>query len=417
MIRFVLAALVSACCSGAILAEDWSRFRGPNGTGTSTEAVPVKFNSTDNLAWKTKLPGVGHGSPITVRDQIFLQTCSSDGSKRGLVCLSAKDGKIVWNQEIGGEKPRGMHKKNSYASATPCSDGERIFCSVWDGQALELYGYDLTGKVVWHQRVGSYTSQHGAANSPMTYAGMVYLNYDQDGADELIAYDAKSGKEIWRAKRKAARACYTTPLIYSKPGEPTQLILGTTGTIDSYDPKTGKVNWTFSIDWGSAKELRAVGQQVIVNDTLISYTGEGGSGRYMVALKTDGKGDITNTGKVWELRRDTPYVPSILAFKDHLYWVTDTGFAVCVSVKSGKVVWNERVFSKSVSSSAILINETVLCFDESGKGIAFLAKPDELEKVGESTLGEPVFATPAVMPGKLLVRGSEHLYCFVQKGS
>jgi outer membrane protein assembly factor BamB len=400
-------------------AADWVRFRGPNGTGVVEGNIPLKFTLKDDLVWKTKIPGVGHGSPIVVKDKVFLQTSTADQTGRMLMCLDAKTGQEVWSKQVAGHK-QAMHKKNSGASSTPASDGERVFLSVWDGTAVSLMAFDFTGKELWNKPINKFTGQHGAGHSPMTHDGMVYFNFDDDVSAKLVAFDAKTGDEKWSQPRKKERASYTTPFILETSGKPAQLILGTTTTVDSYNPKTGAVNWTFNVNWAGIKApLRAIGQPVLAAGNILTYFGEGGSGRYMVSVKPDGKGDVSGKNTAWESREKdkTPYVPSMIVLKDHIYWVNDTGFAACADAKTGKIVWYERIFSSGVSASPILVGDTIFAIAEDGTAKAFKASPSGLEETGTSKLGEGVYASPAAAGGKLFIRGMEHLYCIGLKGS
>ena len=411
--RFAAFACVAVLPLGFAGAEDWARLRGPNGTGVVAEATPVKFTAKDQL-WKTAIPGVGHGSPIVVGERVFIQSSSSDSKTRSLHCLGAKSGKVEWTKSIGGQKADSMHKKNTPASSTPASDGRSVYASVWDGSALALYAYDFSGRELWTAPLGTFSGAHGAGHSPMVFDGVVYLNIDSDASARLVALDAKTGEPKWKADRLKERASYTTPMILEAKGKPVQLLLGTSTTVDSYDPKTGKVNWTCTV----GTKLRAVGQPILAAGNLVTYMGEGGKGRHMVSVKTDGSGDVTKTGKAWEISdaSTTPYVPSALASGDHIYWVNDTGFAGCLDAKTGKIVWYERCCSTGVSSSPILVKDAVLVFDEAGKAVAFRASPKGLEKLGESNLGEAVLSSPAAAGGRLYVRGAEHLFCFGAKG-
>lgn len=414
--RWLSVGLVALCGLAGAPAADWARLRGPNGTGVVAEAVPIKLDRETQL-WKTAIPGTGHSSPIVVGDRVFLQASSPDERQRILHCLSAKTGKIEWSQDVGGEKPSSIHKKNTTSSGTPASDGERVFTTVWDGSALALMAYDFTGKKLWMESLGSYSAQHGAAHSPMVHDGLVYVNVDSDSSAKLVAHEAAKGTKEWSVDRVKERASYTTPMILEEKGKPVQLILGTTTTVDSYDPKTGKSNWSYAVDWPAGKKLRAVGQPVLAAGNIVTYMGEGGSGRYMVAVKTDGTGTLGAKGKAWELKDKTPYVPSALVHGEHLYWVNDTGFAGCAEAKTGKILWYSRAFQKGVSSSPILVGDTVLAFDETGKGIAFKADPKEYDSLSSSDLGEGVFASPAAAGGKLFVRTTGHLVCFGKKGA
>ncbi len=414
--RFAIFALAAGSSLGLAGAADWSRLRGPNGTGVVEEKTPVSFTAKDQL-WKTALPGTGHGSPIIVGDRVFIQLSSADDSKRSLHCLNTKTGKIDWTKDVGAQKANSMHKKNTTASSTPASDGKRVYAAVWDGTSLALFAYDLDGQELWNKSLGTYSAQHGAAHSPMVFDGLVYLNVDSDSSAKLVAFEAVKGDEKWRVDRVKERASYTTPMVLEEKGKPTQLILGTTTTVDSYDPKTGKSNWSYTLEWPTGKKLRAVGQPLFAAGNIVTYMGEGGAGRYMVAVKADGEGTLGAKGKAWELKDKTPYVPSALAFENHLYWVTDSGFAACADAQTGKLLWDARAFQKGVSSSPILVGGTVFAIDEAGKAIAFKATPKGYEPTGKSDVGEPVLSSPAAAGGRLFIRGAEHLFCYGPKGT
>lgn len=401
----------------ALPAADWSRFRGPNGTGVADPATPTRFALTTDLTWMVKLPGSGHGSPIVVGDRVFLQAASDDGATRSLLCLSTADGKVVWEKKVVEGKAGKIHKKSSNASGTPCSDGERVFNVVWDGTGLTITAHDLKGNELWKKGLGSFASQHGFGHSPITTGGLVIFNYDQDGAAELVAHDAKTGEQKWRVERKPHRASYTTPILIEKDGKAAEVVVATSTSVDGYDAASGKANWSFTVPWADPnKKLRAIGQPVLAGGNVVMFTGDGDGSRAMVAVKAGGTGDTSKNGVAWELKKGTPYVPGGLVYEDHLYWVTDDGQAACADPKTGKVKWSERLPGlKSVSASPILIGGTVLVVGEDGKAVSFKANPKELGEVEKSDVGEAVFASPAAAGGKLFIRGGTHLFCVGKK--
>jgi outer membrane protein assembly factor BamB len=415
-----LAVVLMVVTGAAVLpAADWARFRGPNGTGVVADPTPVKFDLKANQTWKTEIPGVGYGSPIVVKGKAFVQSAADTGTKRHLTCVDAVSGKIDWTANVDAPPQTKMHKKNSAASGTPCSDGERIYAAFWVGDGVAIHAFDFKGKPAWDTPVGKFASEHGAGHSPMVYDGKVYFNYDQDGAAELVALDAATGKVAWRKSRKANRSCYTTPLVLEEKGKPAQLIIGSTTCVSGYDPKSGDLLWNYALKrTDGGKELRSIGQQVIAGGNVVTYCGEGGADRYMVAVKLGGTGDISATGKAWDVGKGkTPYVPSMIAHGDHLYWITDAGLAGCAEAKTGKLLWTDKVFEKAVSASPILIGDTVLAVDEAGTVVSFKASPKGLGDVEKSVLGAPVFATPAAADGKLFLRGGKFLYCIGGKTS
>jgi outer membrane protein assembly factor BamB len=385
---------------------DWSRFRGPNGTGVAEGTLPAI--DPNKPLWKVEVPGQGVGSPIVVHGKVLLQTASKDGKTRTLLCLDAKDGKTLWTRDLPASTAH-KHPKNTLASSTPASDGEAIYCAWWDGSGVGLHAYDMSGKDLWQASLGGYVSQHGPGMSPVLHDGMVFVNVDDDERAELVAFDARTGEKKWRAERKSYRASYSTPFILKRADHPAELVLGTTTAITSYDPATGKVNWNYTIPWPSGTmPLRVVGSPTYAAGMIVMSCGDGGGSRYMVAVNPDGK----SPAKVWELNRETPYVPCMLVKGDLLFWVTDKpGLACCASAKTGKVIWSERAFEKEVTASPVLVGDEILAIGETGDLVVFRAGK-EYESITRARLGEPVYASPAVADGKVFIRGTHYLFCF-----
>jgi outer membrane protein assembly factor BamB len=397
-------------------AADWARFRGPNGSGVADGTMPT----IDPKAplWKVAVPGKGNGSPIVAGGKVYLQTASADGKTRSLLCLDAATGKTEWAKDVPG-KTAHTHALNSLASSTPACDGERLYCVWWDGEAMSVHAYDLAGKELWAQSLGSFKSQHGVGHSPAVHGGKVFVNFDQDDAAAVVALDAKTGSRVWSAERKPERACYTTPAILEQPGKPAAVLVYSTHAIDSYDPDTGKVNWHYSIAWpAGTNKLRSIGAPVLTGGMAIGYFGEGGGkgSRYALAVKTDGAGDVTGTAKVWDARKNTPYVPGMLARGDYLFWVYDTGGRMfCAEAKTGKVVWDEEILKQTaVYSSPVLVGDRILVIAETGQ-VSVVKADKTFTEPTTANLGEKVIASPAVADGKVFVRGVTHLYCFGKK--
>jgi outer membrane protein assembly factor BamB len=394
-------------------AADWPRFRGDNGTGTSQDRdVPVEFSEGQNLVWKTPIPGLGNSSPIVWGDRIFLQSASADGKERLLVSLNLKDGKILWTKSLPGAKAK-INVKNSLASSTPATDGERVYAVFWDGAGLTLHACDFQGNQLWQESLGGHKSQHGAAVSPIVHDGLVIVNNDQDGAAELVAHDARTGKRVWAVKRDPVRACYSTPFILKRAGRGEELIVASTTSIAGYEPRTGKENWHWT--WKhSNMPLRTVASPVEAGGIVYACSGDGKGDRNTVAVKLGDKGDVTDSNLVWSSERaNMPYVPCMLPHDGYLYYVNDKGLAACLNPKTGEEVWSQRL-SGNVSSSPILVDGKIYTIAEDGEAHVFEAAP-KFKLLSATSLGEPVFATPAVSQGKLLIRTQRYLSCFGKK--
>ncbi len=411
---FLLAALGLALSSTA-QADNWPRFRGPNGTGVSTDKdIPVEFSATSGLLWKTKLPGTGNSSPIVWDDKVFLQAAGERGKDRYLLCLNASDGKILWKETLAGSRAP-IHDRSSYASSTPATDGERVYAIFWDGKDLTIYAYTLAGKFVWKRDLGAHQSQHGAGISPIVYEGKVILTNDDDKAAHVLALDAKTGKDVWKAERKAFRACYSTPFLLENVGGPPQLIVGSTAGITSYNPKDGSENWSYTWKF-DGMALRTVASPFYTQGLIVQTSGDGKGFRHVIAVKAGGKGDVTSTNLVWENKKNCAYVPCPLVYGEHIYSVTDKTRAhqiTCQLARTGEVVWSHRLNS-DVSASPVLIDGKMYVVDMEGDVHVFLAAPGYKE-LGKSSLGERVLASPAVSNNRLFIRGSEHLFCIGKK--
>ncbi len=403
--------LVLALLSLSVVAADWARFRGPNGTGISNDKeVPVQWSDKEIL-FKTRLTGVGHSSPIVIGSRVFL--LSATDTQRMLACFDASNGKELWTVRTPGSKAK-KHAKSSFASSTPASDGERVFCVFWDGEAVSLHAYDLQGKPLWKHDLGSFTSQHGPGFSPIVEDGIVIVNNDQDGLATLLAFDAKSGEKLWSVDRRAVRACYSTPIVVELNNEKLVMVTSTPG-ITGYNLRTGKEAWNFT--WSFERMmLRTVGSSIVADGLIFGCSGDGSGERNMIAVKLSGSGDVTRTNLVWSraINRATPYVPTLVAQDKYLYGVLDEGQAICLEAATGKELWRSRL-AANVSASPILIDGKVYVCDERGEVFVFQAEPTSLKLLGRSSVGELIMASPAVAHNRLYLRGERHLIAIGKK--
>jgi outer membrane protein assembly factor BamB len=397
-----LALFVFASCTDA---ADWPRFRGPNGTGSVDDAgVPAEWGLNDVL-YKVAIPGRGNSSPIISKGRLFLQSAGEDGNGRMMLCFDARTLKPLWTARVSGGTGK-THAKNTLASSTPAADGKRVCGLFWDGNKISLHAFDYDGKEIWQVPLGPFRSQHGAGQSPVIYDGKVFLNNDQDGSAQFMAFDAATGTKLWSVQRPAFRSCYSSPFIQPKSAGGADIVVASTAGLAAYDPDSGKSRWQW--DWTfDTKPLRTVGSAVAGNGLIFAIAGDGDGSRHMVAvgLPTDGNPEPR---LAWEKKQGTPYVPCPLIHSDNIYWVSDTGFAVCCEAKTGRVIYNER-FTSGITASPILVNGRIYCIDERGNAFTFLAQP-KFERPQKVSLGEGVYATPAVADGRLYIRGQEHLF-------
>jgi outer membrane protein assembly factor BamB len=387
-------------------ADPWPRFRGPNGTGIASDKnVPVRWSEGDGLLWKVPIPGVGNSSPIVWGERVFLQSASRDGKERLLLCHSAVDGKVLWTRTIPGAPAR-THPKNTTASSTPATDGERVYALFWDGKEVSVHAFDMDGKPLWNIPLGSFTSQHGPGTSPVIHGGKVFIANDQDGSSALVALDAHTGKIAWQAPRQAFRACYSAPFLLERAGGSPELIVASTAGITGYRPDDGGVIWHWTWPFFRAP-LRTVASPVSGLGLIFANSGDGGGDRDSVAIQPG-----TETRLLWQKRKAFPYVPTMLLWEKHLYFVNDDGVGNCCDAQTGEKAWTERLGGK-MTASPILIDGKVYAVSEDGVVYVFPAAPT-FQLLAKNALGEPVMATPAVADGRLYIRGRDHLFCIAR---
>jgi outer membrane protein assembly factor BamB len=399
---------LGALVAGAASAADWPRFRGPNGTGIAADKdVPLKW-AADNVLWKTPLPGIGHSSPVIARGHIFLQSATL--AERMLLCLDTK-GNVLWKKTVAGGRGR-THDKNTLASSTPATDGERVYTVFWDGKRVALYAYDFKGNFVWKEELGAFKSQHGPGFSPIVHAGKVILNNDQDGSAELLAFDAKTGKRAWSVERKAFRTCYSTPLVLQQGRGQVELLVASTAGIAGYDPQSGAERWSYTWSFPDMP-LRTVASPIVADGHVFATCGDGRGDRGMIAVRLGGKGDVTKTHLAWHKDSKTAYVPTSLALNGHIYMVDDDGVATCYVAKTGAEVWRRRMGPGigKVSASPVMIDGKVYAIDERGSVYVFAATPRGFSLLARNAIGERVLSSPAIADGRLYVRGAKHLFC------
>lgn len=394
---------------------DWPRFRGPNGAGTSTDRdVPIEINSKANLLWRVAIPGSGNSSPIVADGRIFLQSASSDGSERRILCLSLEDGRTIWDQTAPGTDVN-LHKRSSLASGTGAAGAGRVFMPCWDGQRLALAAYDFEGNSLWNVDLGTFKAEFGAGHSPIVVGDLVILANDQDGTSEIVALNAQDGSVAWKKSRRAFKVCcYSTPLILEQPGEEPDLLVVSAAGVTGYDPRDGTEKWSWL--WTTNdKSLRIISSPIVSQGMLFFTAGNGPGERQAVAVRLDGRaGELPASQLAWEARKVFPYIPCLLAKGEHLYFVNDAGIAGCYVARTGRKVWEQRLGVGDVTASPVLVADRIYAVSETGS-IRVFAADTVFKRLSEGSLDETVRATPAVADGRLLIRGTEHLYCFGKK--
>lgn len=410
--KLLLTVACLAVAADLVEGANWPRFRGPNGTGISSDKnIPIEIGEGRNLLWKIAVPGAGNSSPIVVDGRIYLQTASEDSSQRMLLCLSLADGKELWKRTAPGAAGP-LHAKNTLASSTATVADGRVFMPFWNGADLSLAAYDTEGKPLWNRPLGPYNGEHGAAENPVVVGDKVVLVVDQNGSSEVQAFYAADGKPAWNAKRPGSKqACYSTPVLLERSGSTPDLVVVSTTAVTAYDPDTGAVRW----NWKNVLTLRTVASPIVAQGMLFVTGGNGPGDRHAVGIPLDPAERERLGGKpLWENRKVFPYVPCMVTRGEHLYFVNDSGIGGCYVAKTGDKVWEQRLGIGNVTSSPLLVDGQIYVAGEDGALKVFAAEPEYKER-WSTELTEGVMATPAVADGRMVLRGKQHLYCFGKK--
>lgn len=421
MHRSTSALLLSFAFSTLIHAEEWSRFRGPNGTGVSdAKNLPATFDDT-NTAWKVEL-GKGWSSPILWKDEVIV-TAETGADKRAVICLSAKDGKELWRHE----EPYTPHKKhnfNSFASSSPFVDADRIYINWSNGTAIQALALDHSGKVVWrNDHVADYVHEHGTGVSAIVADGIMIVRSEFDvekngqkltTAPEqenwkscIVGLDAATGKQVWNREIPNCLNTYSTPLVHEIAGGKKEFVVADTGSgVMGLDTKTGKINWQHNPGYSQ----RSLGSPALVGDKFFCTFGSGGGGKEVAALDLkSGKPEATS----FEVTKGLPYVPSPLVVGDYLYLLGDGGILKCVEWKTGKEVYEERLEgvkgSSKFFSSPVFADGKIYCGSQQGDVIVVKAGP-KFERLSATTLDSAINATPAIGHGRIYVRTEKSLW-------
>ena len=400
------------------LAEDWPAWRGPRNDGSSTEKnAPVKWSATENVLWKTALPGGGHASPIVWGNRVFTVAAVKETEGRDLLCLDRASGNILWQRTAVKSPLERKHRENSHASSTPATDGALVYVSFLDVQEMVVAAYDFAGKQKWLVRPGQFKSVHGFCSSPTIWGDKLIVNGDHDGDSYLVALDKHTGKTLWKIPRANKTRSYCAPIIRQLSGR-TQMILSGDKSIASYDPDTGKTHWYIK---GPTEQF--VASLVYNAKADLLFMSGGFPQHHLLGLRHDGKGDLGNIMHVqetdlpqvaWHHTRPSmvSYVPSPISEGDHFLVVSDTGHANCFLAKTGEPLWQEKLGAHHASPVAV----GGLVYFISDAGVTTIVKPGaKFELVSKNELGEGVYSSPAISNGQIFIRADQHLYCISNK--
>jgi outer membrane protein assembly factor BamB len=469
-LSFLSAAAVTAAgafgiLAGAGLASDWPRFRGPNGTGVSdSRQLPVKFSSKENLVWRIEVPG-GTSSPIVVDGRLYFTGFEND--ERLVICIDAATGKQLWRKSYTKDRAESAHPLNGPATPTPASDGRNIYVFFPE---IGLLSLDRDGSQRWKTPLGPFHSVQGLAGSPVVADNLVFLPIDQTRDSFVAAFDARTGKQRWRADRPSnPLGSYSTPVYHKPKTGPAQIIMMGAVEIAGYQVSTGERLW-----WIRGMTTAPAASPVLIGDTLyasepagtdlatpfsmflgmdknkdtkldreeipnpglqrlllgvdedfgnkdgfveesewLKFEEANRNGGGMMAIDIRGRGDLSKSGIKWRVTKSIPYLTATVLYNDVIYMVRDGGILASYNPASGEVYKQGRLEGAldKYYAQPVAGDGKVYLTSENGK-VSVVRADKEWELLAVNDLDEPTYATPALADGRLYLRTRKALYCF-----
>lgn len=407
-LRLLLGCSLLALWPGMVpsAAQEWTRFRGPNGSGVLTGCeIPGQWTEAD-YNWKVALPGVGHASPVIWGERVFLLSADPQTATRHVLCLRASDGATLWQRDFPSA-PHHLHLRNSFASSTPAVDAQHVYVAWSTPAAITLMALDHDGQTVWTRDLGPFLSQHGFGTSPIVTDSGVILCLQQDKPQEdgprtetsaIVAIDPRTGETRWTTPRLSEVVSYSTPCLYEPAGQPRQLICCSMAQgIYSLDLASGRENWSIDVF-----EMRTVSSPIVAGDLIVGTTGSGGGGNYLVAVRPGPKPEVA-----YRITTQAPYVPAPVPHDGLLFLWSDKGIVSCLRAQDGSRIWQERI-GGNYSGSPVIAGQRLYCIDDDGL-VVVLAASEQFQLVGKNPLGEASRSTPAVAAGRMYLRTESHL--------
>ncbi len=419
-ISALLAALILAPCSDADDSTGWTQFRGSNGDGVTAKSLPTKWSPESNLRWRTELPGNGWSSPVTVGDRVYLTTAipvTPDGTETrisadspgeddqtlALLIVDAESGRLLRQvsvMEQSSERPPKVHAKNSHASPTPIIDGNRLFVHFgYQGTAC----LTLDGDPLWVNRDLYFQPTHGNGGSPILVGDRLIFTCDGDQEPKVVALDANTGRLAWQVRRPVQASktfSFCTPSAFDVDGK-TQVVAPGSDCVQALDPETGETIWEFEYQGYSV-----VPKPVL--DSGLVFLSTGFNNAKMLAIEPTGRGAVTDSHLRWQVDRNVPKTPSMIAHEGLVYSISDDGIAMCVEAETGELVYRKRIGGK-FSASPLLAGDYLYFTSEQGVTTVIKAGP-EFEVVAENDLEERTLASLAVVDNSNLLRTAEAIY-------
>jgi outer membrane protein assembly factor BamB len=435
------ALLLSLAAGVTVSAADWPHWRGPNGTGTTIETgLPVRWSATENLAWKAPISGLGVSSPIVTGNLVVVTSQLGDSTRRAgnhprlvqggdaaaqgeralgesradraavadgptvflVEAFNRGDGTRAWQYRVEAVGPMPeVHDKHNMASSSPVGDGQRVYAWFATGQIVAL---DMNGRPVWERHLGREVAPYdivwGHSSSPTVFEDTLLLLSDHTSASYLLALDARTGKERWKADRGQGKSSYSTPLVVTGPSGP-EVIVNSSERVDAYHARTGEPLW----HTGGTNRFPV--PSPLSHDGVI-YMSRGYRSSPYMAIRPGGRGDITKTHVIWENTTGGPYISSLVYYDGLIYMATDVGALTVVDAKDGSRVWQERI-DGVFSASPVAADGKIYFVSETGETIVVRAGRTP-QVLARNDLGERQIASPAISNGRIFIRTDDHVF-------
>jgi outer membrane protein assembly factor BamB len=385
--------------------KNWASFRGPNGAGISTHAnVPSRWDGKtgEGILWKTEIPLPGNNSPVVWGNRIFLS--GADPNSRQVYCFDTSTGGLLWKGDVLGmtksdEEPLEMMEETGFAAPTVATDGRHV-CAIFP--TGDVGCFDFKGKKVWEKNLGRPDSSYGYAASLAVYQNLFLIQYDQGGVEdeksELIALDGFSGRVVWQTKRPVGNS-WSSPIV-ANTGEQFQLITCADPWVIAYNPTDGTEIWRANCLSGD------IASSPIYSNGLVFVIEPYSK---LVAIKADGKGDVTKTHIAWVSEEGGPDICSPVSDGKSVFLLATEGLLESYNVSDGKKLWEKDLKEYFLASPCFVGNNLYLLSD---KGIMFIVEFEtEYKELAKCELGERCHASPAFADGRIYIRGVENLYC------
>lgn len=386
-------------------ADDWPIFRGP-AQGHASGTLPQEWSEEKNIAWSAEIPGKGWSSPVVAAGKIALTTAADpdDGDGYSLRCLylNAQTGEILWNVEVfkqPSDAPA-IHNKNSHASPTPIIAGNRIIVHFGHQGTAAL---DTTGKILWRNQEHRYKPVHGNGGTPLLVQDVVIFSCDGDDRQMVVGLDVSTGKTRWKTERNASPGrpfSFGTPLAI-KVKDQVQVVSAGSDVVMSLDPLTGQELWRFKYTGYSQTPQPIAGNGIV-------YVCTGFDTPKLLAIRTDGKGDVTKTHLVWEATRNMPLTPTPVLEGNTLHVLSDNGILSALDAATGQYRGQQRL-NGNFSASPLLAHQHLYCLNENGTCYV-IRTGDKYQEKAKNTLPGQTLASPAASQGMLLIRTENMLY-------